>query len=375
MKEQNAILEEIRTMAAHTRVFLSMPYLEGVSPQCLDHASTHPVASEVAEGIERREGYFALSEVGLSPIDHGGLYGDGVFEGIRVMNSRVVLLKEHIERWFHSAERIGLTFPYTREELTQIILEVSRQALGDGTEAYLRPVLTRGMGYLGVSPYKCIAPSLYIIAASVLLYPKQQYAEGIDIAIARCIRRNDVTHIDPNVKTCNYLNNVLAHLETHASGAVETLMLTNDGFLAEATTDNLFIAQYEDDVPTLIYPQASYALVGLTRNTVIRIAKRLGFETRESATLLPHDLIGPGKEVFITGTACGIMPIRSVDGLPTAPCNARPLSDKLRAAVQDAMLHDPNMGLSIHATPDEIKAYWAKNFAVSVDNLFWTIRF
>ena len=370
MSKQNAVIEEIRAMAAHTRVFLSMPYIQGVSPMCLDHAPDHSVASELSEGITRRAGYFSLSEAGLSPIDHGGLYGDGVFEGIRVMHSRVILLKEHIERWFRSADRLGLHFPYTREELAQIILEVSRQALGDTTEAYLRPVLTRGMGYLGVSPFRCIAPTLYIIAASVLLYPRQQYEEGIDIAIARHIRRNDVTHLDPNIKTCNYLNNILAHLETRERGVVETLMLTNEGFLAEATTDNLFIVQEEKGIPTLIYPKAAYALVGLTRNLVISVAQNLGFATRESSTLLPHDLIGPSREVFITGTACGIMPIQSVDGMPTASGNARPYSSRLRQAVQDAMLHTHGMGISVHSSEKELHTYMTSDFAVSVDNLF-----
>ena len=369
MSEQSSILQELRTMSEHTRVFLSMPYVEGVSPKCLDNATDHSIASELSLGIERRDGYFALNEVGLSPIDHGGLYGDGVFEGIRVMDSRVILLKEHIERWFRSAERIGMTFPYSREEIAKIILEVSRQAMGNATEAYLRPVLTRGMGYLGVSPFKCIAPTVYIIAASVLLYPKQQYLEGIDIAIARKIRRNDESHIDPNVKTCNYLNNVLAHLETRSYQVAETLMLTNDGFLAEATTDNLFIAQYENGTPTLIYPKAEYALVGLTRNTVIKIARQLGFVTRESSTLLPHDLVGPNREVFITGTACGIMPIKTIDGMNTAAGGQRPLSDKLREAVQTAMLSDPEIGISIDATDEDLKAYMSSPFAVSVDNL------
>ncbi len=358
-------LTELQKMAPRTRVFLSMPYIQGITPACMDNASSHDIPDEVAIGLHRRDGFFAINEAALSPLDHGNLYGDGVFEGIRIVGRRVLLLKEHIERWFNSAEKIGLEFPYTREELTHIIVELSRQSLGnDNTTGYIRPVLTRGLGNLGVNPAKCIAPTLYIIASSISLYPTQRYTDGINVSIARKIRRNDLRHLDPNAKTNNYLNNVLALLETRATGALETIMLTDDGYIAEATADNIFIAQTLDDTPTLTYPAAPYALVGLTRNLIITLARKLGFKTIESSTLLPTDLVGASREVFITGTACGLMPVQAIEGIPNADPNNRPLTDQLRNAFNHAMESDPDIAVSIDAPNDVIDAYIRAPFAI-----------
>jgi len=358
-------LVELQKMAPRTRVFLSMPYIEGITPACMDHATPHDIPEELEIGLHRRDGYFAINEAGLSPLDHGNLYGDGVFEGIRIVGRRILLLKEHIERWFNSAQKIGLEFPYTRDELTHIIVELSRQSLGnDNTTGYIRPVLTRGLGNLGVNPAKCIAPTLYIIASSISLYPAQRYTDGINVSIARKIRRNDLRHLDPNAKTNNYLNNVLALLETRATGALETIMLTDEGYVAEATADNIFIAQTLDGKPTLTYPAAPYALVGLTRNLIISLARKLGFTTCESATLLPTDLVGSSREVFITGTACGLMPVKTIEGIPNADPQNRPLTDQLRNAFNNAMENDSEIAISIDASKTQIDAYIHTPFAV-----------
>lgn len=308
-----------------------MPYIEGMTPVCMDRPDVRRWR-DPRTGLERRDGIFRSNEAALSPFDHGNLYGDGVFEGIRMDERRILMLREHIDRWFHSARRLQLTFPYTRDELARILVDLVRETMGrEGQSCYIRPVLTRGLGDLGVGPFKCPAPSLYILCASVLLYPRECYENGIDVAFARTIRRNDPTHLDPNIKTNNYLNNVLALLETRASGALETIMLTNDGYVAEASADNIFVAETLDNRPRLLCPAPQYALIGLTRNLVIEAARSLGFDVVESATILPSDLTGPSREVFITGTACGLMPISHVDGLPTAPPSQRPLLKALRS--------------------------------------------
>ncbi len=368
MSDIQTALDELKTMARRTRVFLSMPYVPGVTPNCLDHAKNHNLPEEMANGIERREGIFSMNEAGLSPVDHGNLYGDAVYEGIKIVNARVVLLKEHLERWFNSANEIGLRFPYTRRELVRIILEISKQSLGEHeTTGYLRPVLTRGLGNLGVHYNKCIGPSLYIIASCVSFYPAQLYQQGLAIAIARKMRRNDPAHLNPNTKTNNYLNNILALRETEPRGVLETMMLTNEGYVAEATGDNLFVAQMIDGEPTLSYPAAKYALVGLTRNTIIQVARELGFKTIERDDMLPTDFIGPNREVFLTGTAAGLMPIQSVDGLLTADAQHRPLTQRLQSAVERRMAEDPDIAISVDASDEEIDQYLAKPFAVDLN--------
>ena len=348
------IIENLQGMARHTRVFASMPYVENITPVCMEKPEVRSFFDASIHGW-RRDGIFALNEIGLSPLDHGNLYGDAVFEGIRVENRRIILLKEHIFRWFESAQRIGLKFPYTESEIAEILVKLCKETLENGgTDAYIRPVLTRGIGNLGVNPAKCLAPTLYIICSSISLYPADCYKKGIDMSIARKIRRNDPSHLDPNIKSNNYLNNVLALLETYETGAHETIMLTNDGYIAEATADNLFVAERIDDHLRLTCPAPEYALVGTTRNLVIQAAREIGMEVIESPTLLPTDLIGPNREVFITGTACGLMPVRSIDGLPTA--SNHDILNRLREPIQ-ALKKRHAYGLSIDANSEEIQSY------------------
>ena len=347
---------ELKKIVAHTRVFASMPYIEGITPVCMDCADLHRFIDE-SIGLERRDGFFKVNEIGLSPLDHGNLYGDAVFEGIRMDQRRILLFREHIDRWFKSAQKLGLVFPYTRHQIAEIIYRLCRETLGsDGQSAYLRPVLTRGLGNLGVNPAKCVAPTLYIICSSIALYPKERYEHGIEVAIARQMRRNDPTHLDPNIKTNNYLNNVLALLETRHTGALETIMLTNDGYVAEATADNIFVAETINGKPRLTCPAARYALIGLTRNLVLDTARQIGMEVVESDTLLPTDFIGTSREVFITGTACGLMPICAIDGLETAQPGNRPLLEKLRAAIEKRR-NDDNISFSIDDDISKLNTY------------------
>ena len=352
---------ELQKIAAHTRVFASMPYIEGITPVCMNSPEIHSFIDE-STGLERRDGFFKINEIGLSPLDHGNLYGDAVFEGIRMDNRRILLFREHIDRWFASAKKLNLHFPYSREKIAEIIHQLCLKTLGsDGQSAYLRPVLTRGLGNLGVNPAKCAAPTLYIICSSIALYPKERYDHGIEVSIARKIRRNDPTHLDPNIKTNNYLNNVLALLETRHTGSLETIMLTNDGYVAEATADNIFVAETVNGKPRLTCPAPRYALIGLTRNLVLSTARQLGMEIIESDTLLPTDFTGTSREVFITGTACGLMPICAIDGLPTAQPGHRPLLDKLRSAI-DNRRNDDNISFSIDDDVEKLHHYMEAEF-------------
>lgn len=347
--------DELLKTVANTRVFLSMPYVCGLTPTCMETPNIHSFM-DAHTGLERRDGIFRLNEVGLSPLDHGNLYGDAVFEGIRVDNRRILMLKEHVDRWIASSRRLELEFPYTREELCHIIVRLCREAMGENTSAYLRPVLTRGIGKLGVNPFGTLAPSMYIICSSISLYPKSYYAHGIDMSVARRIRRNDKRQLDPNIKTNNYLNNVQALLETHGTGSLETLMLTNDGYVAEATADNIFVAQKLGERKVLKVPAARYALIGLTRNFVMDTAKRLGFEVYEDDAMIVSDFVGSEREVFMTGTACGMMPVAHIDGLATAPEGSR----NLMREICDAMAQrasEATISFGIDADDDALEGY------------------
>ncbi|MBQ9242733.1 MAG: aminotransferase class IV [Proteobacteria bacterium] len=350
------VAEELSKIVTHTRVFLSMPYIQGVTPFCMERAGVRSFRD--ASGLERRDGYFKLNEASLSPLDHGNLYGDAVFEGIRIDDRRILMLREHIDRWIASAQKLELVFPYSREDLCRIILELSRQAIGkDGSRAYLRPVLTRGIGNLGVNPAKCIAPTMYIVCSTISLYPQSRYERGIDVTVSRKIRRNGPEQLDPNIKTNNYLNNVLALLETRRQGSLETIMLTDRGYVAEATADNIFVAETIGEKKILKVPAARYALIGLTRNFVIDSAKRLGFEVIEDDQMLISDLIGPHREVFITGTACGLMPVTHVDGLETA--SERPLTASIQALMQ-SRASDRRLSISIDDSDSALLTYLAE---------------
>ncbi len=352
----NKVAQELAKIIGHTRVFLSMPYLAGITPVCMERDGIHRF-KDIRCNLERRDGIFRLNEAGLSPLDHGNLYGDAVFEGIRIDSRRILMFKEHIDRWLSSAKRLGLEFPYSREELCQIIVELSREAMGkDGISAYLRPVLTRGIGNLGVNPAKCAAPTLYIVCSTISLYPRERYERGIDVSVARKIRRNDARHLDPNIKTNNYLNNVLALLETQSNGTLETIMLTDDGYVAEATADNIFVAEMKAGQATLKVPAARYALVGLTRNFVMNTAKELGFKVIEDDSMLISDFIGPNREVFITGTACGLMPVTHIDGLETACAENRPLMHQISSRLQERASSD-ELSFPIDEDSDALKRY------------------
>lgn len=358
-----AVYQELLSKADKTRVFLSMPYIKGVSPLCLDQAQADAVI-DAKTGIERRSGVFRLNEAGLSCLDHGGLYGDAVFEGIRIDKRRVWLLKEHIQRLIESAKLLDIVVPYSREELVEIILQLSKEAMGYAEQnAYLRPIVTRGLGDLGINPKKCLAPTVYIICSTISLYPAETYADGIDLAIARHIRRNHQRNLDPRAKTNNYLNNILALIETQKTGCLETLMLTDEGYVAEATADNIFLIDAKAAVPCLRYPAAHYALVGLTRNTVIDCARELGFDCVEDPCILPSDLTGEHKEVFMTGTAAGIMPIRSIDGLACA--GERPHTKRLMEMLALRMTKE-NAALSIDADADAKKQYIESPFEINL---------
>jgi branched-chain amino acid aminotransferase len=242
----------------------------------------------------------------VSVFDHGLLYGDGVFEGIRFYNGRVFLFEEHLDRLWDSAKAILLTIPMERAALREAVLETIRQnGLRDG---YVRLVVTRGKGDLGLNPNSCKDPTVFIIAATIQLYPEKYYTEGLRVNTVPT-QRVSAAAVSPAIKSLNYLNNILAKIEGNLYGAQESILLNAQGFIAECTADNIFVIKND----RVLTPQISDgALGGITRRLMFELAREMG-RTIEEKQLTRYDLF-VADELFLTGTGAEVVPINEVDG-------------------------------------------------------------
>ena len=242
----------------------------------------------------------------VSVFDHGLLYGDGVFEGIRLYQGRIFRLDAHIDRLFSCAKAIMLEIPMSKSELVAACCAACREnQLVDG---YLRLVVTRGVGNLGLNPFTCKKPTVFIIAATIELYPQSVYEKGIELITAATMR-NHPNAINPAIKSLNYLNNILARIEAVRAGTVEALMLNGEGFVAECTGDNLFVIR---NGKLTTPPVSAGALNGITRGVVLELAGKLGLPASE-ANLTRYDVM-TADECFLTGSAAEIVPVASLDG-------------------------------------------------------------
>jgi branched-chain amino acid aminotransferase len=242
----------------------------------------------------------------VSVFDHGLLYGDGVFEGIRFYNGRVFLLEQHLDRLYDSAKAILLTIPLAREKLQEVVLETCRQnQLRDG---YIRLVITRGKGDLGLNPNKCSSPTIFVIAATIELYPEKYYTEGLRVNTSPTQRIGPAA-LSPAIKSLNYLNNIMAKIEGNLYGAQESIMLNHEGFVAECTADNIFVIKQDKVFTPLI---SSGALGGITRRLMFDLAREMG-RTIAEINVTRYDLF-VADEIFATGSGAEVVPISEVDG-------------------------------------------------------------
>ncbi len=249
--------------------------------------------------------FYPEKDAKISVFDHGLLYGDGAFEGIRVYNGRIFKLAEHLDRLRASAQAIVLNLPMSREALTEAAVETCRRnKLRDG---YIRLVVTRGVGYLGLSPYKCKKPTVFIIAATIELYPEKVYRKGMKLVTVGTTRTSPAA-LSPNVKSLNYLNNIMAKVEALHAGGDEGLMLNAQGYIAECTGDNVFILKRG---VLLTPPTSAGALCGITRQTVMDLADEAGIPVREE-NFTRYDIF-TADECFLTGTAAEVVPVRELD--------------------------------------------------------------
>jgi branched-chain amino acid aminotransferase len=271
----------------------------------------------------------------VSVYDHGYLYGDGVFEGIRAYNGRVFKLDEHIRRLFQSAQAIMLEIPHSAVELRDLVLETCRRnGIANG---YIRLVVSRGPGDLGIDPRNCPGPATVVIIADRLtMYPQSMYEQGMAI-VTTATRRNSPAALDPGIKSLNYLNNILAKIEVNraarsAEGVPvgEGLMLNGEGYVAEATGDNVFVVR---EGALLTPPPHVGILEGITRNTVIELARQLSIPCGEAVFTLTT--VYAADELFLTGTGAEVIPVVTVDGRRIGEGEPGPITRRLIAAYRD----------------------------------------
>lgn len=250
--------------------------------------------------------FFEKEDAKISVYDHGLLYGDGVFEGIRIYRGQIFRLKDHLERLYQSARAIRLSIPLNFDEMEKAVNETVN--LSKKENGYIRLVITRGKGSLGIDPMKCKKATVIIIVDDIQLYPAEYYQKGIKIITASS-RRISPDSLDPRIKSLNYLNNIMAKLEAENAGCQEAVMLNREGYVSECTGDNIFIVRDKE----LLTPSGSKgALDGITKKQVMDLAEKTGIKTKESE-LTQYDLYN-SDECFLTGTGAEIIPVIEIDG-------------------------------------------------------------
>jgi len=265
---------------------------------------------------------YEKEEAKISVYDHGLLYGDGVFEGIRSYGGKIFRLEQHLDRLWESAKAIWLEIPMTKAEMAKAIHDTL--AANNLSDAYIRLVVTRGVGTLGLDPNKCERPQIIIITDSIALYPNELYEKGLEI-ITSSVPRVPPAALSPRIKSLNYLNNILAKIEGIQAGCIEALMLNHKGEVAECTADNIFIVRHGR---LMTPPVDAGILEGVTRNAVIELAREMGIDVRE-VTLTRHDVY-VAHECFLTGTGAEIIPVVKIDGRIIGEGVPGPITKELR---------------------------------------------
>ncbi|MDD5557463.1 MAG: branched-chain-amino-acid transaminase [bacterium] len=271
--------------------------------------------------------YCSKANAKVSVYDHGLLYGDGVFEGIRAYAGRVFKLREHINRLYESAKAIMLRIPLSKKDLMDAVTETVR--VNRLKDAYIRLIVTRGLGTLGLNPFNCREPQVIIIADKIVLYPRTFYENGLSV-ITVPTQRNLAEAVNPRIKSLNYLNNILAKIEAINSGCHEAIMLNSFGYVAECTGDNIFILK---DGVIKTPPLFMGVLEGITRDEIISLAANFGIEVMETV-FTRHDIFN-ADECFLTGTAAEIIPVVKVDGRTIGSGRPGRITRKLMAAFHE----------------------------------------
>jgi branched-chain amino acid aminotransferase len=257
----------------------------------------------------------------VSVYDHGLLYGDGVFEGLRLYAGRIFRAEQHLKRLFESAKAIRLAIPFTAEQLTAAIYETARA--NRLTDCYVRLVVTRGVGALGIDPAKCAGPSVFIITDQIAIYPREMYEKGVPVIVSS-IPRTPPSSLSPRIKSLNYLNNILAKMEANDAGVLEAIMLNHVGNVAEGSAENIFLVK---DGRVLTPGLSECALEGVTRGAIVDLCRKLDIPILERV-IERHDLY-ICDECFMTGTGAEVMPVTKIDGRVVGNGEVGPITRRL----------------------------------------------
>lgn len=283
--------------------------------------------------------YYPKSQAKISVFDHGLLYGDGIFEGIRAYNGSVFKLKEHIDRLYRSAHMIMLEIPMAREQMIQAVLETLRK--NSLKDSYIRLIVTRGVGDLGLNPKKCAKPTIIIITDTITLHKVEAKERGVT-AMLSWVKRDPVDATSHEIKSLNYLNSILAKIEANIAGVDEAICLDKNGFICEGVAENIFMVKNDK-----LFTPPSYtgALQGITAEEVMRLARRLGYDVEEK-NITPYELFN-AEEAFFTGTAAEIIPVREINKRTIDSGKPGPITKKLMAEFSKVVL-DPKEGVAIY---------------------------
>lgn len=284
-------------------------------------SSRHSQTKLMAAKVYINGKFFAPEEAAISVFDHGLLYGDGVFEGLRVYEGKLFKLSQHLRRLYDSAKAIWLQIPITQTEMADAVYQTVQQS--GLTDGYVRLIVTRGAGTLGLDPNRTSNPQVIVIADKISLYPEEYYENGLDIVTASTIR-NHPGALSPQIKSLNYLNNILAKIECLKAGCLEALMLNHKGEVAECTADNIFIVR---DGKVLTPPSDAGILEGVTRDTVIELCHEADIPVAEK-TLTRHDVY-VADECFMTGTAAEVIPVVRIDSRQIGDARPGPITKEL----------------------------------------------
>ncbi len=284
--------------------------------------------------------FYPKSQAKVSVFDHGLLYGDGIFEGIRAYNSSVFKLNEHIERLYRSAHMIMLEIPISKGQIVQAVLETLRE--NNLKDAYIRLVVTRGIGDLGLNPKKCPKPTIIIIADTISLHKGEAKEKGVT-AMLSWVKRDPVDATSHEIKSLNYLNSILAKIEANISGVDEAICLDKNGFVCEGVAENIFIIR---NSRILTPPSYTGALPGITAGEVMKLAKKLGYEVIER-NITPYELFS-AEEVFFTGTAAEVVPVREINKRIVNNGAPGPITKKLIEEFSK-LVANPSQGVPIYS--------------------------
>ena len=283
--------------------------------------------------------FYPKSQAKVSVFDHGLLYGDGVFEGIRAYNGSVFKLKEHIDRLYRSAHMIMLEIPVSKEEMIQTVLETLRK--NNLKDSYIRLVVTRGVGDLGLNPKKCAKPTIIVITDTIALHKSEAKEKGVTAMIS-WVKRDPVDATSHEIKSLNYLNSILAKIEANIGGVDEAICLDKNGFVCEGVAENIFIVRNGR-----IFTPPSYtgALPGITAEEIAKLARELGYEVKDK-NITPYELFN-AEEVFFTGTAAEIVPVREINKRTINDGKPGPITKRLMEEFAK-LVRDPNQGTVIY---------------------------